>query len=145
MAVMIPLCATILPFPVILRRRIKPEGTVPGEHSKSPQLGRGPALGGTVSHAETFSRFKSPPYALTHSKKALPTALTQELPLLLKLLLLRIGRCRSDCRRGVDASADNQVTARDRTLSTVVVARASSIASSLVGLRTHSKAFVPII
>ena len=25
MAVMIPLCATILPFPVILRRRIKPE------------------------------------------------------------------------------------------------------------------------
>ena len=43
-----------------------------------------------------------------------------------------------DCQRGVDASADNQVTARDRTLSTVVVARASSIASSLVGLRTVS-------
>ena len=43
-----------------------------------------------------------------------------------------------DCQRGVVASADNQVTARDRTLSTVVVARASSIASSLVGLRTVS-------
>ena len=27
MAVMIPLCATILPFPVILRRRIKPEAS----------------------------------------------------------------------------------------------------------------------
>ena len=41
---------------------------------------RGPALGGTVYRASTFSRFKSAPYALTLSKTALPTALTQELP-----------------------------------------------------------------
>ena len=41
---------------------------------------RGPALGGTVYRASTFLRFKSLPYALTLSKTALPTALTQELP-----------------------------------------------------------------
>ena len=41
---------------------------------------RGPALGGTVYRASTFSRFKSAPYALTLSKTALPTALTQGLP-----------------------------------------------------------------
>ena len=37
MAVMIPLCATILPFSVILRRRIKPEG-VRSEESTSRTL-----------------------------------------------------------------------------------------------------------
>ena len=41
---------------------------------------RGPALGGPVSVKTTFSRLQSPPYALTPSKTALPTALTQGLP-----------------------------------------------------------------
>jgi len=41
---------------------------------------RGPALGGPDALVSPFSRLKSPPYARTPSKTALPTALTQGLP-----------------------------------------------------------------
>ena len=57
-------------------RSSRASGHVTASHS----AGRGPALGGTVYRASTFLRFKSLPYALTLSKTALPTALTQGLP-----------------------------------------------------------------